>query len=167
MKQKIFLTIFLTASLFAQELQVKAKLFNADQKTGISVFEGNVNIIKGSDELNASKVTIHTNANQEPTQFIAEGSASFKIKTLEGALYTGRAQKVIYLPQKKEYHFFQNVHLKQLNEKKEIIGDEVILKTIEGKAYAKGAEQEPVIMIFTMPEEKPKKEQEVKKEQND
>ncbi|MGE0739649.1 lipopolysaccharide transport periplasmic protein LptA [Sulfurimonas sp.] len=171
MKQKIFLTIFLAASLFAQELQVKAKLFNADQKTGISVFEGNVNIIKGSDELNASKVTIHTNANQEPTKFTAEGDASFKIKTLEGALYTGRAQKVIYLPKEKEYHFFQNVHLKQINEKKEIIGDEVILKTIEGKAYAKGAQQEPVIMIFNMPEEKkeqePKKEQEVKKEQND
>ncbi|MDD2652611.1 MAG: lipopolysaccharide transport periplasmic protein LptA [Sulfurimonas sp.] len=165
MKQKIFLTICLTTALFAQELQVKAKLFNADQKKGVSIFEGDVNIIKGSDELNASKVTIHTNANQEPTQFIAEGNASFKIKTLEGALYTGKAQKVIYLPQKKEYHFFQNVHLKQLNEKKEIIGDEVVLKTIEGKAYAKGAQQEPVIMIFNMPEDK--KEKEPKKEQND
>ncbi len=56
MKQKIFLTIFLAASLFAQELQVKAKLFNADQKTGISVFEGNVNIIKGSDELTLQRL---------------------------------------------------------------------------------------------------------------
>lgn len=177
MKKRIFLTICMTASLFAQELQVKAKLFNADQKAGISIFEGDVNILKGSDELNASKVTIHTNTKQEPTQFIAEGNASFKIKTEEGALYSGKAQKVIYWPQKKEYHFFQEVHLKQLNEKKEIIGDEVVLKTIEGKAYAKGAKQEPVIMIFTMPEEKkeqePKKEQEVmteqetKKEQND
>ncbi|MDK9693061.1 MAG: lipopolysaccharide transport periplasmic protein LptA [Sulfurimonas sp.] len=164
MREKIFLTIFLTASLFAQELQVKAKLFNADQKAGISTFEGNVNVIKGSDELNASKVTIYTNSKQEPTKFMAEGNASFKIKTLEGALYTGKAQKVIYLPQQKEYHFFQEVHLKQLDEKKEIIGDEVILKTIEGKAYAKGAQQEPVIMIFTMPEEK---KQETKKEKND
>lgn len=154
MKQRIFLTIFLAATLFSQDLQVKAKLFNADQKAGISVFEGNVNIVKGSDELNASKVTIHTNSNQEPTKFTAEGNASFYIQTLEGAIYRGKAQKVVYFPQEKEYHFFKDVHLKQINEKKEIIGEEVILKTTEGKAHAKGAEKEPVIMIFDMPEDK-------------
>jgi lipopolysaccharide export system protein LptA len=58
------------------------------------------------------------------------------------------------LPTIKEYHFFTDVHLKQIDERKEIIGDEVVLKTIEGKAYAKGATKEPVIMIFKMPEEK-------------
>jgi len=150
MKKTIFLIIFLTVALFSQELKVKAKLFNADQKTGVSVFEGDVNIIRGNDELNASMVTIHTNEKQEPTKFIAEGDASFRIKTLEGALYEGKAQRVVYLPIEKEYHFFKEVHLKQINEKKEIIGEEVILKTIEGKAYAKGAEKEPVIMIFNM-----------------
>ena len=121
MKKIIFLTIFLGAALFSQELKVKAKLFNADQKAGISVFEGDVNIVKGSDELNASKVTIHTNSNQEPTKFTAEGNASFYIQTLEGAIYRGKAQKVVYFPQEKEYHFFKDVHLKQINEKKEII----------------------------------------------
>ena len=40
------------------------------------------------------------------------------------------------------------MYLKQIDKKKEIIGDEVVLKTIEGKAYAKGAKKEPVIMIF-------------------
>jgi len=154
MRKTIFLTIFLATALFSQELKVKAKLFNADQKAGISVFEGDVNIIRGSDELNASKVTIHTNSNQEPTKFIAEGSASFNIQTLDGAIYKGKAQKVVYLPKEKEYYFFKDVHLKQINEKKEIIGEEVVLKTIEGKAHAKGAEKEPVIMIFDMPEDK-------------
>lgn len=166
MKKTVFLIILSAASLFAQELQVKAKLFNADQKAGVSIFEGDVNIIRGNDELNASKVTIHTNSAQEPTKFIAEGNASFKIKTIEGALYTGKAHKVIYLPKTKEYHFYQDVHLKQLDDKKEIIGDEVILKTVEGKAYAKGAAKEPVIMIFNMPEDQ-NKTKDTKKEQND
>jgi lipopolysaccharide export system protein LptA len=150
MKKTIFATIFLAATLFSQELKVKANLFNADQKSGISIFEGNVNIVRGSDELNATKVTIYTNEKQEPTKFIAEGNASFKIETQDGALYRGKAQKVIYLPVEKEYYFFKEVHLRQINEKKEIIGEEVVLKTIEGKAYAKGAQQEPVIMIFNM-----------------
>ncbi|QOY53312.1 lipopolysaccharide transport periplasmic protein LptA [Candidatus Sulfurimonas baltica] len=156
MKQILILTIFLTLTLSSEELQVKAKLFNADQKTGISVFEGDVNVIKGSDELNASKVTIYTDEKQQPTKFIAEGNASFSVKTLDGNLYRGKAQKVIFFPQKKEYHFYKNVYLLQVNEKKEIIGEEVVLKTIEGKAYAKGAEKEPVIMIFNIPEKKEK-----------
>lgn len=157
MKQIIILTIFLSLTLFSEELKVKANLFNADQKTGISIFEGDVNVIKGSDELNASKITIHADKNQEPTKFIAEGNVSFYIKTLENSIYRGKAQKVIYLPNEKEYYFYKNVHLKQVNEKKEIIGEEVILKTIDGKAYAKGAKKEPVIMIFNIPEEKEKK----------
>lgn len=154
MKQIAILTIFLVGSLFSQELKIKANLFNADQKAGISIFEGNVNIIKGSDELNASKVTVYTDVNQKPTKFIAEGDASFYIKTLDGSLYRGKAQKVIYIPNKKEYYFYKDVHLKQINEKKEIIGEEVVLKTIDGKAYAKGAKKEPVIMIFNLPNEK-------------
>ena len=158
MKKIIILTILTTLSLFAEELQVKAKLFNSDQKTGISVFEGDVNIIKGADELNASKVTIYTDKEQQPTKFVAEGNASFNIQTKDGSIYNGRAQKVIYLPIKKEYHFFTDVYLRQVNEKKEIIGEEVILKSIEGKAYAKGVAEKPVIMIFNLPtkEEKSK-----------
>lgn len=153
MKFFIILTLFLTSVLISQELKVKANQFSADEKTGISTFEGDVNIIKGSDELNASKVTIYTNKEQQPTKYIAIGDVSFKIKTKEGSIYEGVAGKVIFLPIEKEYHFFKNVYLKQIDEKKEILGDEVVLKTIEGKAYAKGVKTEPVIMIFNMPKE--------------
>ncbi|MCW8954040.1 MAG: lipopolysaccharide transport periplasmic protein LptA [Sulfurimonas sp.] len=157
MKYITILTVFLVLNLFSAELKIKAKTFSADQKSGVSVFEGDVNIIKDNDELNASKVTVYTDTNQEPTKFVAEGSASFTIQTLDGSKYKGKAQKVIYMPKEKEYHFFKNVQLNQINEKKEIHGEEVVLKTIEGKAYAKGADTEPVIMIFDMPEENEKK----------
>ena len=42
------------------------------------------------------------------------------------------------------------------DEKKEITGDEVVLKTIEGKAYAKGDKSEPVIMIFKLKDKESK-----------
>ena len=150
---KFYIFILLVLSLNAQELKVKASSFHSDQKTGISVFEGEVNIIKSSDELSASEVTIYTNKENKPTKFIAEGNTSFHIMTKEGSTYKGTAQKVIYIPKSKEYHFFKDVHLRQIDEKKEIIGNEVVLKTIEGKAYAIGAKSEPVIMIFDMPKE--------------
>jgi len=138
------------------ELQVKANSFSADENSGISIFSGDVNVIKQNDELNASEVTIYVDKEKQPTKFIAIGKVSFVLETEQGEVYTGKADKVIYLPMKKEYRFYQNVHLVQLGDKKEIRGEEVVLKTIEGKAYAKGLETEPVIMIFKIPDEEKK-----------
>ena len=156
MKYFILISIFLTTSITAEELQIKSKSFYADEKKGISVFKGKVNVIKANDELNASKVTIYTDKKNQPIKFIAEGDASFVILTQEGSKYRGKAQKVIYYTNKKEYYFYNNVHLIQIDEKKEIIGEEVVLKTIEGKAYAKSSKTEPVIMIFNIPEKEKK-----------
>ena len=154
MKYMIILTIFIISILTAQELKIKADQFDADEKTGISTFEGKVNIKMATDELNATKVTIYTDEKHEPIKYIAEGNVSFNIETKKGSLYKGEAGRVIYLPKIQEYHFFIDVHLRQIDDKKEIIGEEVVLKTIEGKAYAKGAKKEPVIMIFKMDEDK-------------
>ncbi len=151
----IFILFFIFGStLFSQELKITSDFFSADENIGVSVFEGNVNVIKRNDELNASKVEIFTNKQNKPTKFIATGDVSFVIETEEGTSYAGVANRVVYFPIAKEYHFFQNVHLKQLNEKKEIQGDEVVLKTLDGKAYAKGVVEKPVIMIFDMSENK-------------
>jgi lipopolysaccharide export system protein LptA len=156
MKKIIIILLTITISLFSQELKIKSQKFTSDEKAGVSVFTGNVNIIKGNDELNASKITIYTDDKHQLIKFRAIGNTSFKIQTLDGARYTGEAQKVIYLSTEKEYHFYTDVRLQQIDDEKIVIGDEVILKTIEGKAYAKGAEKEPVIMIFNIPDEKEK-----------
>ena len=156
MKFFISSCILTLSSLVAQELKIKANSFHADEKKGISVFEGKVNILRDKDELNAQKVTVYTDEKNQPIKYIAQGDTSFTIVTKDGSVYKGRAQKVIYQPNEKEYYFFTDVYLRQLDEKKEIIGNEVVLKTIEGKAYAKGAKSEPVIMIFKMPQDEEK-----------
>lgn len=153
MKKTIILITLLAISLYSQELKVKANSFTADEKTGVSSFDGNVNILKGSDELNASNVTIYTDKEHKPTKFAARGDVSFHIVTKDGSIYTGEAQRVLYMPETKEYHFFEDVRLSQVDEKKLIIGSEVVLKTVEGKAYAKGQDSGPVIMIFNIDEE--------------
>jgi len=149
-----FLMAAFSTLISAEELKIKAKSFFSDQNTGISVFKGNVIIKKRNDELNASKVTVYVDKDKKPTKFIAVGDVSFSIKTKEGSVYNGVAGRAVYFPNKKEYYFYDNVHLKQLNAKKEILGDEVVLKTTDGKAYAKGLNKEPVIMIFNIEEDK-------------
>jgi len=148
MKRKLFTLLALASLLGAGELKITSQKFTADENTGISIFTGKVNIIKNTDELNASKVTVYTDKKNQPIKFVAVGNVSFNILTETQAKYRGKSQEAIYYPKIKEYHFFKDVHLQQMDNKKEIIGDEVILKTVEGTAYAKGLEKQPVIMIF-------------------
>ena len=101
-----------------------------------------------NDEINASKIIIYTNAERKPTRIVAEGDVSFVIETETGDSYAGKSQKAIIKPLEKSYHFFTDVHLRQLNRFKEINGDEVYVNTLKGTAVAKGADKKPVIMVF-------------------
>ena len=156
MKYLYLLTFFLLFNVQAEQLKIVAKSFHSDEKKGLTVFSGDVKITKGADKLNASKVTVSTNAKRKPTKYVAQGNVSFFIKTENKAIYQGTAGKAIFVPAKKEYHFYQNVHIEQLNEKKEIIGEEVIISTVEGKAHAKGGDRKPVVMTFELEEEEKK-----------
>lgn len=160
---KIFILILITVTLYANDLQIKANSFSADQKKGVSEFVGNVNVIKGQDEINASKIVVYMNSEKRPKKYVATGDVSFHIVTQDGSEYTGYSQKVVYIPLKKEYMFYKDVHIKQIGEKNEIISDEVVIKTTEGKAKAKSNTDKPVIMIFDVKENKKNKDKKGKK----
>ena len=134
--------------LQAGQLKVISDRFEGNENKGISVFKGNVRITMNTDEMNASKVTIYTDKDRSPNKYIAEGNVSFFITTEDNSTYSGSANKAVFLPNESEYQFFKNVRLIQLNEHKQIDGDEVIVNIKKGTATAKGAEKEPVIMIF-------------------
>ena len=148
MKKLLISALILFGSLNAEELKIKADYFESDQEKRVAVFRGHVNIKKNHDELNATKVTVYTDAKRHPIKFVAVGNVSFKIKDEQGKQYTGKAQKAIYLPNKKEYRLYTNVHLHQAGEKKEIIGDEVVFNAITGKSRARSSRNSPVMMIF-------------------
>ncbi len=153
MKFFMIMILTLTTTLFSQNLKITSDKFSGDQKNGISIFTGNVNMVNGNDKLNAAKVTVYTDDKNQPTKMIAKSNVTFRIKAENGAQYVGKAQKVVYFPNKKEYQFFNSVHLKQLDTEKEIIGERVKLNAIKGTAYAEGGNKEPVIMIFNLPSE--------------
>ena len=152
MKKILILLTLFTMVLCAEELKIEATSFSADEIKGESVFSGNVKMVKSNDRLNASKVIIYTNKENKPTKFVATGGVTFAITTKDGVQYTGNADRVVYITQERVYHFYKNVHLKQIDEKKEIQGDEVVLNITTGKAHATGVKNGPVIMIFDIPE---------------
>jgi lipopolysaccharide export system protein LptA len=150
------LSAIIAVNTMAEELKVKADFFESDEKKGVSVFRGKVFVKKGHDELRSKKLTIYTDKQRHPVKFIAEGNVDFKIEDENKNKYKGKAQKAVYIPEKKEYRFYDDVHLVQIGEKKDIIGDEVVFSVVTGKSYAKGARNEPVIMIFDIEDKKKK-----------
>ncbi|WP_297441255.1 lipopolysaccharide transport periplasmic protein LptA [Sulfurimonas sp.] len=154
MKYVLIIAVFLQIISSAVELKIQANSFSADENKGISIFRGDVQMKKQNDELNATEVTIYTNKKNKPTKFVAIGNVVFVLETKDGSKYKGSANKVIYMPMIKEYRFYDNVHLQQIDKRKEILGDEVVLSIDNGKAYAKGMKKEPVIMIFDIDDKK-------------
>ncbi|MEA1919906.1 MAG: lipopolysaccharide transport periplasmic protein LptA [Campylobacterota bacterium] len=149
----LLLSVFML-SLDAQELKVVANSFEADEKRGLSIFTGDVSITKDSDVMKASKVEIHIDKDRRPIKYIAEGSVTFFIRTEENATYEGKAERAVFYPNEQEYKFSGDVELYQLNEKKKIVGNEVIVNMLKGTAIAQGIENRPVIMIFELEEKK-------------
>lgn len=144
-----------TLPVLAEQVKILAESFDGNEKKGITVFKGNVKITKGNDELNASKVTVFTDAQRNPYQYEAEGNVSFYIDLPDNnATYKGDAGKVIYYPLKQEYQFYTNVHLYQLGTTRKVSGDEVLLNAKDGNAKAVGKKTTPVIMIFNVEDKK-------------
>ena len=56
------------APLLAEQVEVTADKFFADEKKKISVFEGNVKVVKQSDKLLAQKVLIEFDDKKQPLQ---------------------------------------------------------------------------------------------------
>lgn len=140
----------------AQQLKIVAESFDSDERSGITVFKGDVQLTKGKDELNASTITVYTSKERKPLKYVAQGKVSFYLETEAKSIYRGRAGKAVFIPANKEYHFYKDVKIQQLDKKKEINGEEVVISTVEGKARAKGGDKKPVVMTFEI-EEKEKK----------
>jgi len=156
MKKLVCCFLVLMSILYAQDLKIQANYFEADEKKGYSYFEGNVHITKGYDEINASKVEIFIDKKRNPYKFIATGDVVFQIESKSHVKYKGKAQKMVYIPAKKEYRFYTDVYLTQLDTNKTLRANEVFLDAIEGKTYAVSSEKEPIDIHFTIDEKEEK-----------
>lgn len=148
MKFILLIYVFLITSLNAEELRVVADSVEGDELKGVSFLKGHVRMNKGKDELNASTVYIYTNKERKPIKYSAEGNVSFIIVLESGATYRGQSDRVEFHPDLNEYRFYNHVKLEQLDEKKVIIGEKVIVNVNSGTALAEGSSKKPVTMVF-------------------
>ncbi len=144
--------IALAAVLHADALKVVAQQFEADEASGMSLFSGNVQISRGSDEINASTVRIRLDDKRQPVEYWADGKVSFYITAEANATFRGTAEHAHFIPSEQSYRFSGDVELLQLDQKKRIIGEEVAVNLSKGSALALGKANKPVIMTFELEE---------------
>ncbi len=135
-----------------QKLIIDAQNFEADDKKGISSFDGDVKIEMGKDKLAANSVDIYFETNKNtgkktPLKYIATGKVKFEIVN-EQKHYKGKGNKVIYFPSKQEYTVIGNGFIEELNDNRKIYGDKIYVNQVSGEAKVQGSEKKPVRFII-------------------
>lgn len=131
-------------------MEITADRFDGNQEQGVSVFTGHVTIIKGKDELNATKVYVFTDDKNRPTQYKAEGNVSFLVSSDDNSTYRGRSQLLIYYPELKEYHFYTQVYIQEIHTLRTLSGEEVVINSTSGNARVVGKKEAPIRITFPL-----------------
>ena len=153
--KKIYLLIFINLTIFlnAEQVDIQADHFYANDISKVAYFEGNAKIRQGANFFNASKIVVHFNKKKKATKYEAMGNVRFDI-TEKGIRYQGKAQKIIYSPNSSKYYFSGAVVLKDLTNNRKIEAETISLDLKTGLADIKGNNKKPVRFIFEIEDRK-------------
>ena len=151
---KIWATAWLFFSaLIAGQVEITSDNFFADEAKFTGEFTGNVSVKKGSDMLNANKVTIYFDKNKNPVKYVAVGDA--KIKALiNQKSYDGSGRELIYEPKENLYTIKGDGFLREIDTDKKVFGELIEVNQNSGTYSVKGdekaakGEKKPVKFIF-------------------
>jgi len=153
MKYLIVLLCCASYALFAAEVQVTADKFFADENKKISIFEGNVKVVKESDQITANKITIEFDDKRQPLRYIATGNAKGNL-TMNNKKYYGEAEKMTYEPNKSLYTLEKKGFLHELETDKKVYGDFIRVNQLSGHYEVDGKGVTPVKFIFKVEDKK-------------
>jgi len=153
MKKILLITILVTFTL-AQNIEITSKEFEADQQKLISKFIGDVVVKRAKDILKSQKLFIYFDKNKKPLRLVAIGNVIFEVYDKNGKFYKGRAQKIEYFPNKKEYLFYEQVHIVQMPDNRKIFAQKVILDLKSSHIQVSGEDKKPVKIILKLKETK-------------
>lgn len=165
--KKIIYSMFLIAALpffvghiFAEQVEVTADDFFADEIKLQSILTGNVHVKKGKfDTLNSDKITIYFDKEKQPTKYIATGNARFKILINENH-YNGKGDVLTYEPATEVYTLKGNAWIEEVQTKREVFGDIITINQLDGKyevnsdRSSKTPDKKPAKLIFQVEDKK-------------
>jgi len=150
---KYLLIVLTSVLLYAQQVQITADKFSADETKGITIFTGSVHVEKGFDDLKADKVVVNFDKNKQPTLYTASGHAQAKLK-MKGKRYFAKGDTLIYNPMTLKYIIKKNAFLQELDTDKKVYGENILVDQARGKYEVDGKANKPVKFIFQLKDKK-------------
>lgn len=149
MINKILMLFFLTSLVFlnAEEIDITADHFHADDLSKKAYFEGNAHIQQGQNFFSASQVIVHFNKKKKATKYEAKGGVLFDLIE-NGIHYKGKAEEILYSPNSSMYFFSGDVVLEDLTNNRKISAQTITLDLNTGLADIKGSNTQPVHFRF-------------------
>lgn len=152
-KKIVLALIFGFLPLIAQQVEVTADDFFADEKRLISELNGNVSIKKGKDLLTANKVVIHFDKNRNPTKYVATGNAKFKV-FIQNKHYDGSGDELTYEPNSNLYTVTGDGFLHEIETDKKVYGEKITVNQNSGTYSVNSGDKKPVKFIFQVEDKK-------------
>ena len=149
----LFFLSFFIFQLNADQVDIQADYFHADDITKVAYFEGNAIIKQGENIFKASKVMVFFNKKKKATKYEAKGNVSFNLIE-KGIAYEGKAGKITYAPNNSKYYFVGDVVLNDLTNNRKIVAESISLDLKTGLADIKGGEKKPVHFRFEIEDRK-------------
>ena len=149
----LFFTLTMT-TLFSEKVEITSDSMNAENMKKQVQFIGHVKIKQVENWLDADKVIVYFDDNNETSKYEAIGSVLFEFKK-ENTFYDGHANKVIYFPNKSQYILTGNAVINDIINKRYVTGDKIEFDMITGNAKVKSTRNakgkvKPVKFIFNM-----------------
>ena len=149
----ILFNLLFVSQLLADFVDIKAEHFYANDINHKAFFEGNAKIKQGSNEINASKVTVFFNDQKKALKYEAHGKVKFDLIE-QGIHYQGISNKITYAPTSSKYLFLGDVTLIDLTNNRTIKAERVSLDLKTGLADIKGNAKKPVHFRFEIEDRK-------------
>lgn len=149
------LILFIASFVFlsGEKLVIDSLKFEADDVAGITVFTGNVKMVKTQDTINSDKLTVYLATDSEgkktAKEYVALGNVEFKIVT-NGKVYSGKGDKVIYNPLDQKYTIIGNGFLYDETMDRKVFGNEIFINQLSGEAMVNGDDSKPVRFIIKL-----------------
>ncbi len=155
-----YLWVLLVVLAFAraEEVEVSADNFKANEIKRYGQFTGHVLVKKGKDTLKADKLIIRFNKKRKPVRYTARGHASIEV-FIKNKNYLGKAKELVYIPQTNTYKLQGNAYLEDKSTNKKIYGNNIIVNQNAGKYEVDSKGDEPVKLIFQIDDKKLNNEQ--------
>ncbi len=153
MKKYVFFCILLVSYLFAKsvEINIVSDDFKSDENKHLSVFSGNVKIVKQNDKILANLVQVSFDKDNKPLVYEARGSVNFTI-SLKDSVVSGQCEKLVYKPLGKIYTLINKVDIVEFPSNRKLKANKVTIDTINGKILVNGNKKKPIKFIFNVEE---------------